>query len=462
MATKTLRFRGGTGGALLPFALFLAGVTWLGLSGAPDERGFWPILLAALILGLLLARDRAAWSEAVLEGMSRPVVALMVLAWLFAGCLGSLLAGSGLVDALVWLAQWAGLGAQGYVASAFLIACALSTATGTSLGTLLVCGPLLYPAGAGVAADPVLLMGAILAGATFGDSLSPISDTTIASALTQEADVPGVVRARLKYALPAATAALLVYLVLGAAAGNAAGATAAISASPRGLPMALVPVLVVLLLVRRRHLVESLLLGILAAVAAGLAFGLLRPSQLLFIDSVRFSARGLLLDGLERGVGVSIFTLLLMGLVATVEATGLVDRLVVGTSRLAHGPRAAEGLIVGVLSAAVILTTHSVVAILAVGSYARETGSRLGLTPYRRANLLDLTACTWPFLLPWFIPTILAASTTASGEAAGMPRLSPLAVGLANAYSWALVAVVGLAIFTGFGRGETAPPQRTP
>jgi len=29
------------------------------------------------------------------------------------------------------------------------------------------------------------------------------------------------------------------------------------------------------------------------------------------------------------------------------------------------------------------------------------------------ANLLDTTVCTYPFLLPWFIPTILAASLTA-------------------------------------------------
>ena len=54
-----LSFRGGTIGALAPFALFLIGVAWLGLSGAPDERGFWPVLLAALILGLLLVRDRS-------------------------------------------------------------------------------------------------------------------------------------------------------------------------------------------------------------------------------------------------------------------------------------------------------------------------------------------------------------------------------------------------------------------
>ena len=158
-------------------------------------------------------------------------------------------------------------------------------------------------------------------------------------------------------------------------------------------------------------------------------------------------------------MGVSIFTLLLMGLVATLEATGLLERLVESTRRVARTPRAAESLIVAVLSAGVLLTTHSVVAILAVGSYARDTGAAMGLTPYRRANLLDLTACTWPFLLPWFIPTILAASTTAAGEAAGLPRLSPLAVGLANAYSWALVAMVGLAIVTGFGRSEAAPPS---
>ena len=456
MNKKALRFRGGIAGALAPFGLFLAGVGWLGLSGAPDERGFWPVLLAALVLGLLLVEDRSEWSEAVLRGMSQPVVALMIVAWLFAGCLGVLLSASGLVESLVWLARAAGVSGSAYVAAAYLIACALSTATGTSLGTLLLCGPLLYPAGAALGSDPAFLMGAILAGATFGDSLSPISDTTIASAMTQGADVPGVVRARLKYALPAAGAALATYLLLGGGSASASAASASAPGSPRALLMALGPIFVVFLLVRRRHLVESLLLGILATVGLSLGFGLLRPSQLIFIDSARYSARGLLLDGLERGVGVSIFTLLLMGLVSTLEATGLLDRLVESTKGLARSPRRAEWLIVSVVSAAVLLTTHSVVAILTAGPFARETGERLGLTAYRRANLLDLTACTWPFLLPYFIPTILAASATAAGEAAGLPRLSPFTVGVHNAYSWALVAMVVFAVVTGFGRTETA------
>jgi Na+/H+ antiporter NhaC len=450
-----LRFRGGLLGSLLPFALFLAGVAFLGLSGAPDERGFWPVLLLALILGLLLARDKNAFSEAVLRGLSQPVVALMILAWLLAGVLGALLGGSGFVDALVWLARASGVSGHGYVAASFLIACALSTSTGTSLGTLLLCGPLLYPAGASLRADPAFLMGAILAGATFGDSLSPISDTTISTAMTQGADIAGVVRARLKYALPAAVVALLVYATLGDSPMSSPTGPAP-TGSPQALPMVLAPVLVVGLLLSRRHLLEALLLGILTSGGVGLALGLLRPAQLVYIDAAHFGARGLLVEGMERGVGVSIFTLLLMGLVSTLEATGAIGRLVGVARAHTRSPRGAEVWIVGTLGAAVLLTTHSVVAILAVGAFARETGERLGLSAYRRANLMDLTACTWPFLLPYFIPTILAASTSASGVAMGMPRVSAFSAGAHNAYSWMLLVTVVFAVVSGYGRGETA------
>jgi len=96
-----LGFYAGLAGALAPFALFLCGVGWLGLSGAPDERGFWPILLAALVLGLVLAKDRTAYSETLIQGMSQPIVMIMIMAWLLAGVLGTLLQGSGFVESLI-------------------------------------------------------------------------------------------------------------------------------------------------------------------------------------------------------------------------------------------------------------------------------------------------------------------------------------------------------------------------
>jgi len=474
----SLAFHGGTLGALAPFALFLIGVAWLGLSGAPDERGFWPVLLAALTLGLLLACDRGEYSNVIVEGMSQPIVMIMVMAWILAGVLGVLMNASGFIDALVWLAGQTGVEGRGYVAAAFLICAVVSTATGTSLGTILLCSPLLYPAGGLLGADPVILIGAILGGATFGDNISPVSDTTIASSTTQGADLGGVVRSRLKYALPAAAIALIAYMLLGSADPGAVGAgvgvvgagpgaetgasaaAAGLQGSPRGLPMLLAPVLVLALLLTGRRLIEGLLFGILAATIIGLALGLIVPSQLLLIDTENYRAAGLILDGMERGVGVSIFTILLMGLVAGLEASGILDRVVAFARKRTHSPRGAELWIFGTMSAAVLLITHSAVAILTVGSFTRETGEAFGIHRYRRANILDITSCTYPFLLPFYIPTIVAASTTAGAAAFGMPRIAPLAAGLFNFHSWALLAVLLFAIITGFGRNaRTSGPE---
>jgi Na+/H+ antiporter NhaC len=456
---EPLRFWGGDFGVLAPFAVFLAGVAWLGISGAPNERGFWPVVLFALTVGLFLSRDRTRFADEAIQGMSRPLVAIMILAWLLAGVLGRLLQKTGFVAALIQISSEAGLHGSAYVAASFLICCVVSTATGTSIGTVLVCGPLLYPAGGALGAAPSILMGAILGGATFGDNISPISDTTIASAFTQEADIAGVVRSRLWYALVAAALALGGFLALGAAAG-AAAVEPTVSGSYRGLVMLLVPVAVVALLLKGRSLLEGLLSGIALSVALGLAFGLLRFSDLVHIDAASFSARGLLVEGMESGVGASIFTLLLMGLVGPLEASGVLDRMIEAASRWIDSPRGAEVGIVAVTTAAVLVTTHSVVALLTVGSFARRAGERFGISRYRRANLMDITVCIFPFILPYMIPTILAATTTASGEEFGMPRLGPFAVGISNFHSFGLLAVLLLAIATGWGSDKRMPESR--
>jgi Na+/H+ antiporter NhaC len=218
--------------------------------------------------------------------------------------------------------------------------------------------------------------------------------------------------------------------------------------------MLAVPAVVISLLLARRHLLEGLLAGSLVALAIGLPLGLIHPGQLLRIDPGSFAARSLVIDGIERSLGVVMFTLLLVGLVSTVEATGALARLVEFVRGRAANRRSAEIWIVGAVTGAVLLTTHSVVAILTVGEFARETGVRVGIGPYRRANLLDVTVCTWPFTLPYFLPAILAANATAAGAPFGMPRVSPLATGVHNIYSWALLGVVVFPVLAGYGRSE--------
>lgn len=73
--------------------------------------------------------------------------------------------------------------------------------------------PVMIPLAVGMGCNVNLICGALLAGSCFGDNLAPISDTTIASSLSQEVDVMKVVKSRLKYAVIAGGAASVGYIV---------------------------------------------------------------------------------------------------------------------------------------------------------------------------------------------------------------------------------------------------------
>ncbi len=440
--TRPLAFYGGTAGAVLPFSLFVGGVVSIALSGAPDERGFWPVLLAALTAGMLLAKDRRAFSETVISGMAQPIVMVMLTAWMLASTIGVLMSETGFIHALLWAAGQLQLSAAGFTAAAFVMCCIISLSTGSSFATILIGGPLLYPAGGLLGADLPLLAGAILAGATFGDFSAPISDTTIASALSQEAPIGPTVRSRLRYILPVALLALTAYYLLGNAKGTAAApAGEQLAGNPSGLPMMLIPALIMYLFLKGKHLLHGLLLGLLAGVLLGWISGLLPAAKILSLDLENFTAKSFVIDGINRTVGISFFTILLMGLVATLKASGLIDRLVALAARRSNSARQAEGWIAAAGSAAVLLTTHSIVAILMVADFARKTGESQGIDPIRRANILSLVVCVFPFLLPYFIPVILMANTTNSGEPFGIASVAPLQAGLYNFISWGLAAV---------------------
>jgi Na+/H+ antiporter NhaC len=105
----------------------------------------------------------------------------------------------------------------------FLVAAAVSFATGTSWGTMAILTPLAVPlALATSAGDPGVLaasVAAILGGSVFGDHCSPISDTTILSSMASGCDHVDHVRTQLPYALIAAVVAVTVGYVPYAVAG---------------------------------------------------------------------------------------------------------------------------------------------------------------------------------------------------------------------------------------------------
>lgn len=447
-----LRYYGGAIGALLPFLVFVSGVIIIALSGAPDEKGFWPVLIAALTLGLILCKDRSDFAETVIAGMSQKIVMIMITAWILASCIGILMTLTGFVEALIWLSDGLHLTGTGFILATFAICCIVSLSTGSSFATILICSPLLYPTGGLLGSPLPTLAGAIIGGATFGDFIAPISDTTIASALSQKVAIGPVIRSRLKLVLPALLLAIVAYtvLALGGSSQETAQSASALG-NPKGLPMLAVPAFIIYLFLKGKHLMHGLLLGLLFGTLLGLMLGLLPVSQLISLDLENFVARSFVIDGINRAVGLSIFTILLMGLVTTLKASGLMNRLVDFAALRTKSKKQAEGWIATVMSAAVLLTTHSIVAILMVTDFTRKTGERLGVSNIRRANLLSLIACIFPFVLPYFIPVILMANMTATGQEYGIAQVSPFEVGLHNFMSWGLLLIALATLATGWG-----------
>lgn len=450
-----LEFHGGLVGALAPFLLFIVGVITIALSGAPDERGFWPVLIVAIGLGLILCKDRSAFSEVVISGMSQRIVMIMITAWILASIIGILMTLTGFVEALIWLSSSLHLEGAGFVIITFVICCIVSLSTGSSFATILICTPLFYPTGGMMGAYLPALAGAIIGGATFGDFIAPISDTTIASALSQDADIGATVKSRLKYVVPAAILALIGYGIVGLGSDTIGQALEELNVGdPKGLPMLLVPIFIIYLFLKGKHLLHGLMYGVLFGTVLGLVLGLLPWSQVISLDLENYVAKSFIIDGINRAVGLSIFTILLMGLVAPLKASGLMDSLVRFAASRAHTVRQGEGWIVAVMSGAVLLTTHSIVAILMVTDFTKKTGSQLGVSKIRRANLLSLIACVFPFVGPYFIPVILMANMTNTGQEFDIPSVSPLDVGLYNFMSWGLLLMALITLLSGWGRTQ--------
>ncbi|TKJ35843.1 hypothetical protein CEE39_00500 [bacterium (candidate division B38) B3_B38] len=450
---SSLKFHGGLGGALFPFLIVVGGALYLGIARVPDIYGYWPTVAFALVAGMLLAKNRYRYTEVLIEGMSQPIVMIMVGAWLFASVIGNLMYETGLVEALIWVCLKIGLTGRLFTGATFIIACLIGTSTGTSVGTIITCTPILYPAGYLLGAHPVALMGAILGGGAFGDNLSPISDTTIASAFTQRTDIGGVVKSRLKYAFPAGGIALILYIIFGQ------GSTAiqevdaiAQTASPRGLPMLLVPVLIVILCLKGRHLLEALFWGMLTGCLTGILFGLITFKDLFRLEREAGTAQGIILEGMKGGVGISIFTILLIGLVYSLQAAGVTGRLISWAERVISSARQAEFVMMLSTMFTNLIMIQNTVTIVSVGEFARQTGERFQIHPNRRANILDVAANVFQHIVPYMVTVLLASAYSHYGEKYGAAKLTPIAIGLHNYHSWMLLAVLTFAVLSGYGQ----------
>lgn len=446
---KKIEYRFGKVGSLAPLIVAAAMILWAAVSQS-NVNGYVLAFFAALITGVVFTKDEKAYGEALVHGLGKPMFGVIVLAVILAAVSGKLISASGVVQTIAIYVVDAGFTGRLFVAAGFLITCLLAFATGTSVGTYFVVIPILFPVGVMAGASPEFMIGAIVSGAAFGDNLGPISDTTIASSATQHADLGTVVKTRMRYSLPAAAGALLLFLLFAKTEDGASGSeiTDAI-AKPQSLIMLVVPVVIIVLCMMRKHLITALSWGILSGIAAGLVSGIYRVEDLIAFPG-GFSVTGVMIEAVTGTVGTVAMLIGVFALLGVLECSGFFEDVGTLLSRLAKTERSTEATIVlsvGILS---MVTGVISVAIVALGDLIHEIGEKAGVNRYRRANLMDCTGCVFCFLAPWTVHCVIPAQLTAQfGEGTAV---APGSVPFVNYYSLCMLVILVLAVIAGYGR----------
>ena len=449
----TLRFHGSAAVLLLPLALFVAVTAHLFISEAAfDLTGLAAAGVLTLFSGSLLAKSPSEYWKAAVRGASSELTGTVVLILIASGIFSAMMKASGVADGLVYLGGLLDLTGHAFTVFVLLASSLMAAATGSSIGTLLAAMPIFFPAGVALGADPAMLAGAVLSGAIFGDNLAPVSDVTVISSVTQRfrngtpADIAGVVRTRLPYAM----IALLISLPFYAFSGASRPVTeAALAGDPKALLM-LVPVAILIAVAIKTR-------DVLMAISAGLAAGRLTLASVFAADNGALS--GFLISGITNVSPIILLCVTLFAFTGIVREAGVPEMMEKALERGTEGrPSALRTELFLSVATLVVTTLFAAVtsaAVALVGSLTDDIGRASDVHPYRRSHLLSGFANSLPVLMP-FSAFVLITMAAVSGLE-GATAVTPFTLMTAAFYPIALFLVFAFAVATGAGRmTETA------
>ncbi len=186
------------------------------LSNANNVKILASAAIIAFIAAIMCARNFSKMGisdigKAVKEGLSGTLlpIGIILCAWGIKASCDKLMTGPYIASLLsdVVSPLW-------FPALVFIVASLTSFATGTSWGTMAILIPTAIPVayaldGNAYGITTIICLGAVLDGAIFGDHCSPISDTTILSAIVSSCDPMHHVKTQMPYALTVAVIALI-------------------------------------------------------------------------------------------------------------------------------------------------------------------------------------------------------------------------------------------------------------
>ncbi len=394
----------GNAKALLPIGVFL--IIYLGLGilfeyGLKIEMGFYNIpIVVAFLIALLVAclqNRKLSFDEKLVfmgKGIGDKDIVTMILIFMAAGIFGGVVGRSSANSVAYFMLSI--IPAKFAVAVLFVISCFVSTAMGTSVGTITLITPIAVSVAQASGFSMPLCIGTVVGGAMFGDNLSFISDTTIAACNGQGCQMKDKFRANFAIALPAAIATLILILVLTLTQGDPD-----LAMEDYNLIQIIPYVLVLIGGIIGINVFVVLIIGIVSGSAIMLATGATAPTDLL-------ASMGAGASGMFETTMVAI---LVSAICALVREYGGFDALLAWIKKVFRGKKGGQlgvGLLVGAMD---IATANNTVAIVMANPIARDMAQEYGFSAKKTASLLDTFSCIFQGIIPYGAQMLVAIST---------------------------------------------------
>lgn len=358
-------------------------------------------------------------------GAGNKNILLMIWIFVLAGAFAQSAKQMGAIDATVNLTLHI-LPDNLLLAGIFIAACFISLSIGTSVGTIVALTPVAVGLAEKTGIDLPYIVGVVVGGSFFGDNLSFISDTTIASTKTQDCVMRDKFKVNFMIVVPAALIVLGIYIFQGLS----------LSATPQIQEvewLKVIPYLIVLgTAIAGMNVMPVLLLGIFSTGIIGLFTGTG------FFDW--FGAMGTGITGMGELI---IITLLAGGMLETIRYNGGIDFIISRLTRHVTGKRGAEFSIAALVSVANLCTANNTIAIITTGPIAKDIAKRFHLDRRKTASILDTFSCLIQGIIPYGAQMLIAA---------GLAGISPLSIIGSLYYPFCMGACAILAILIRYPR----------
>ena len=328
----------------------------------------------------------------------------------------------------------------------FLASCFISMSIGTSVGTIVALVPLATEMAANCGVSEAYMAAIIVGGAFFGDNLSFISDTTIASTRIMKCEMRDKFRMNIRIILPAVLVVAAIYIWQGW------------NAQLTGVGnmddwYKVFPYLLVIVMAMSGIDVSIVLLtGIIANAVMGFCCGSFLPQEAGTSAALAWTGW---LASLGRGIATMsdliIVTLLAGGLMELIRANGGLDFIIDRLTRHIKGERGAQFSIAALVCIADICTANNTIAIISTGSIAKEISDRFGLDPRKTASILDTFSCLIQGIIPYGAQLLIAAGLAGISSASIIPHLY---------YPFLMGVMAVLSIIFRFPRNTVKPRAR--